>query len=943
MALTAGEIRQMFQDYFVKQAAHTQVPSSSVVPHEDPTLLFTNAGMNQFKDVFLGQGSRDFTRAVDTQKCIRAGGKHNDLEDVGRDTYHHTFFEMLGNWSFGDYFKTDAIQWAWTLLTEVYGIDGDRLYATYFEGHPESGLEPDLEAKALWEKFLPASHVLPGNMKDNFWEMGDTGPCGPCSELHYDRIGNRNAAHLVNQDDPDVLEIWNLVFIQYNREPGGVLTPLPAQHVDTGMGLERLVSVLQDVRSNYDTDLFTGIFTKISEITGARPYGSVLDDPTDTAYRIIADHIRCLTSALADGATPGADGRGYVLRRILRRAVRHGRQTFGMEEPFLAALVPSVVEILGDTFPEMNTGCSRIQEIISSEEEIFRRTLDRGLALFAATAEEARSDGSTVIPATEAFKLHDTFGFPIDLTQVMAEESGFSVDIEGYEKLMESARARSRSGEGEIDSVITMPPDVLAELETLRIHATKDVYKHVGKPIVAEVRSIWNGRVLSSSAEVGQRVAVVLDRTPFYGEQGGQQGDTGELHVNTGGSSGHDHSGTFSVEDTQRVGDYVLHIGHVKHGRLKVGDETEARIDGHRRDSIRSNHTVTHLLNHALRAVASEESDQRGSLVAPDKLRFDYAARKPLTPQQIADIEARVRNAIEADMQVHIAEVPLNDATAINTVRAVFGERYPDPVRVVSIGPDIDALVSHPSDSQWLDHSVEFCGGTHLATTATASEFVLVSEQGLAAGIRRITALTGAPARKAREAAEEINASFIQAEKSDDANAANVLDDITANLEQATLSASDRHQFSERLDVIRTKVKNVRKAQQAENRGAIVEDARALAERMTGDILVAQLDGADKDGLLTAMDSIRSKHEESAVLLLSADEEHSKVTIVAKVPDGLIARGLKAGDWVKCAAQACGGGGGGRPDSAQAGGKDPSRVGDAEDAAKAYATSCLNT
>ena len=943
MARTAGEIRQMFQDYFVQHAAHTQVPSSSVVPHDDPTLLFTNAGMNQFKDVFLGQGSRDFTRAVDTQKCIRAGGKHNDLEDVGRDTYHHTFFEMLGNWSFGDYFKTEAIQWAWTLLTEVYGIDGDRLYATYFEGHPESGLEPDLEAKALWEQFLPASHVLPGNMKDNFWEMGDTGPCGPCSELHYDRIGNRNAAHLVNQDDPDVLEIWNLVFIQYNREPGGVLTPLPAQHVDTGMGLERLVSVLQDVRSNYDTDLFSGIFAKISEITGARPYGSVLDDPIDTAYRIIADHIRCLTSALADGASPGADGRGYVLRRILRRAVRHGRQTFGMEEPFLAALVPSVVEILGDTFPEMKDGCSRIQEIISTEEETFRRTLDRGLALFATAAEEARSNGSTIIPAIEAFKLHDTFGFPIDLTQVMAEEGGFTVDIEGYDKLMEEARQRSRSGEGEIDTVITMPPDVLAELETLRIHPTKDSYKHAGKPIVAEVRSIWNGRTLSSSAEVGQRVAVILDRTPFYGEQGGQQGDIGELHVNTGGSAGHDHSGTFSIEDTQRVGEYVLHIGHVKAGRLKVGDETEARIDDHRRDNIRSNHTITHLLNHALRAVASEESDQRGSLVAPDRLRFDYAARKPLTPHQIADIENRVRKGIEADLEVHIAEVPLDDATAINTVRAVFGERYPDPVRVVSIGPKIEELVSDPTDSQWLEHSVEFCGGTHLDSTASASDFVLTSEQGLAAGVRRITALTGAPARQAREAAHAIDASLNVAETSANANAGEVVDDITARLENTTLSASDRHQISERLHVIRKKAKTERKAQQAENRGAIVEHARTLAENLTGEILVAQLTGADKDGLLTAMDSIRSKHEHSAVLLLSADEENGKVTIVAKVPDALISRGLKAGEWVKCAAQACGGGGGGRPDSAQAGGKDPSRAGDAEEAAKAHAAKCLNS
>ncbi|MFM1832463.1 MAG: Alanine--tRNA ligase [Planctomycetota bacterium] len=935
MSLTAREIRQQFLDYFRDQAGHEVVPSSPAVPHEDPTLLFTNAGMNQFKDVFLGQGTRLYTRAADTQKCIRAGGKHNDLEDVGRDTYHHTFFEMLGNWSFGDYFKTEAIDWAWELLTKVYGLDPSRLYATWFEGDPAQGLEPDHEARDLWLRYLPADHVLPGNAKDNFWEMGETGPCGPCSEIHYDRIGGRNAASLVNQDDPDVLEIWNLVFIQFNREADRSLKSLPAKHVDTGMGLERLVSVLQDKRSNYDTDLFTGIFMRIQDVTGAAPYRGSMTDPVDIAYRIIADHIRCLTTALADGATPGADGRGYVLRRILRRAVRHGRQTFGMERPFLDRIVPAVVESLGEVFPEMKSKEARVREIIAQEEETFRRTLDRGLQLFDDAAKDA-ADGT--ITAQDAFTLHDTYGFPIDLTQVMAEERGMQVDVAGYEALMEEARERSRGGGSEADPVVTMPPDVLGKLDFLKVRATDDSAKHAGCQIPAAIKAIWDGRHLTEHIEVGRRAAIICDRTCFYGEQGGQVGDTGEIHVTRESSAGHDHSGTFVVEDTRRVGDFVLHVGHVSQGRFAVGDEAELAVDAHRRSAIRAHHTTTHLVNLALRAVAGPESDQRGSLVAPDRLRFDYAASGALDAAALADIEARVNAAIEAGLAVDTADAPLEDAKAINTLRAVFGERYPDPVRVVSIGAPVGDLLSNPDDPRWLDLSVEFCGGTHLGNTAEAGGFVLLSEQGLAAGVRRVLGLAGEAAAAARSDAAAIAGRIAALEAADESAVAEGLDDIVRDFDAATISIVERNTLAMRIDALRSIAKKARKAAAAANRGEVVDQARAIAAEAGGPVIVARIDDADKDALLSAMDAIRAAHPGSAVLLVSADADAGSVVIVAKVPENLIKDGLKAGEWVKVAAQACGGGGGGRPDSAQAGGKDPSRAGEAIDAAKMHAS-----
>ena len=934
MTLSASEIRQRFLDFFHERAAHEIVPSSPAVPHDDPTLLFTNAGMNQFKDVFLGQGTRLYTRAVDTQKCIRAGGKHNDLEDVGRDTYHHTFFEMLGNWSFGDYFKEEAIEWAWILLTEVFGLEPSRLYATWFEGDPEQGLEPDVEARDLWLRHLPPEQVIPGNAKDNFWEMGETGPCGPCSELHYDRIGGRNAADLVNQDDPDVLEIWNLVFIQFNREADRSLKLLPARHVDTGMGLERLVSVLQDKRSNYDTDLFSGIFLRIEDVTGAPPYGGSMTDPVDVAYRVVADHIRCLVTALSDGAVPGADGRGYVLRRILRRAVRHGRQTFGVEGPFLERIVRAVVESLGDVFPEMKEREDRVREIIAQEEETFRRTLDRGLQLFDEAAGEA-AEG--MVSGRDAFVLHDTYGFPVDLTEVMAEERGLRVDVDEYESLMEEARERSRSGGGDADPVLTLPPDVIGKLDFLGVKPTDDEPKHTGIPITGAVRAIWDGRHLTERIETGRRAAVICDRTCFYGEQGGQIGDVGEIRTSMGSSAGHDHAGTFEVEDTRRVGDHVLHVGRVTHGSLGSGDEVELAIDSHRRAGIRAHHTATHLLNHALRAVAGPDSDQRGSLVSPDRLRFDYAASAALDETALAEVERRVNESIAAGQAVHAVPSPLEQARAVNPLRAVFGERYPDPVRVVSIGPEVDELLASPDDPRWMDHSVEFCGGTHLDRTDEAVDFVLLSEQGLAAGVRRIFGLAGEAAAEARATAAGLDERLSTLEGGDEARILEDFDALARDFEASAISVVDKSRLMPRIDALRTVAKKTRKAAAAANRGAVVDDARAIAASENGPVIVARLDGADKDGLLSAMDAIRSVHADTAVLLLSADEDAGSVLIVAKVPDPLIKSGLKAGDWVKAAAKACGGGGGGRPDSAQAGGKDPSRADEAVEAARAHA------
>ena len=940
---TATQIRKEFIDFFVERHGHTFVPSSLVAPHDDPTLLFTNAGMNQFKDVFLGQGTRDYRRAVNSQKCIRAGGKHNDLEDVGRDHYHHTSFEMLGNWSFGDYFKAEAIEWAWDLLTSPapggWGLDKNRLFVTVFAGDDTEGLEPDLETEELWKRHVDPSRISRWGKKDNFWEMGDTGPCGPCSEIHYDFTPDMSGAGLVNLGDPRVVELWNLVFIQYSRHRDRGLSPLPAKHVDTGMGLERLVRVLQHKDSNYDIDLFTPIFHAIEKHTGAHPYGGELADPVDIAYRVIADHIRCLTTAITDGALPGNEGRGYVLRRILRRAVRHAHQTLKTRGPWLHELVPTVVATLGDAFPELTEHPHRVAAVIRDEEESFLRTLDRGIALFdkAVTA----SGGTGSVRAADAFKLHDTYGFPIDLTRVMAQERGLAVDEAGFETLMEAARQRSRRTAGD-DDAITLPPEAIARLKHMGIEPTEDAARNDAKPMTAEVRAIYNGDDFDEVAHVGTRVAVILNRTNHYAQAGGQVGDHGNIFESSEAQGEGHLDAHFDVEDTQAFGGYVLHIGHVTEHKLRVGAPVNITVDRQRREPIRANHTATHLLNFALRYVVGPEEDQRGSLVAPDRLRFDFACTHAMSDQQIDDTERLVNERIDAALPVDAALVPLETARSIAGVRAIFGEKYPDPVRVVAIGATMTDVLADPANERWKQFSLELCGGTHLPDTSATRRCVIVHEQALAAGVRRITAVTGTAALAAVKAGEGLEQRARRAADLDGDDLPAEYDAIAELVQELTIGATVHGRIDTLLGSLKKRVRGLRKAHRAEARSGVVEAARRIAAEAGGPVIVGTLHDADRDNLLSAMDAIRATHDEAAVMLLGVDNDAERVTIVARVPESLIGKGLKAGDWVREPAKICGGRGGGRPDMAQAGGKEPDKVGEAVDAARSFAESKLS-
>ncbi len=951
-AYTSAKVRQQFIDYFTERAGHSFVPSSPVVPHDDPTLLFTNAGMNQFKPAFLGQiqpGSplEGLSRAVNSQKCIRAGGKHNDLDDVGKDTYHHTFFEMLGNWSFGDYFKAEAIEWAWELLTKVWELDPSRLYATYFEGDAKQGLAPDEEAKQLWLKYLPPERVLPGDTKDNFWEMGDTGPCGPCSELHYDGRDDEDraavdGASLVNQDNPDVIEIWNLVFIQFDRQPNG-LKPLPDKHVDTGMGLERIVRVLQGKNSNYDTDLFTHLFNAIERVTGAPGYTGRLKDQHDIAYRVIADHIRTLSFSIADGAEPSNEGRGYVLRRVLRRAVRYGRQTLGVQGEFFWKLVGPLAEAMGEFYPELVKHQGKIEQIIREEELSFGRTLEQGIKLFDDAAE-----GSVRIDAEDAFKLHDTYGFPIDLTQLMAEEKGLAVDVEGFHRLMEEARERSRQASGPAGGTnLLLPTDAVARLKHLHIKPTRDGDKFHARQESGTIKAIWNGTDFDEHVSIrnnlaNARYAVVLDKTCFYAEMGGQVGDTGRIRVSRpmGGNS---RNGEFEVEATHNCGGYIVHIGRMRKGELRVGDGVIGELDQRRRATVEANHTATHLLNHSLREVLGEGVEQKGSLVAPDRLRFDFSHAKPLTEEQAARVQALVQEKIDADLAVHADTVPLEEGKRINGLRAVFGETYPDPVRVVSVGAPIDDLLREPASNTWRAMAIEFCGGTHLKSTGQAEAFILTGEESVSKGVRRLGAITGTPAVEARERATKLFSRLRGAAELPVAHLNAELQEITDDIDGTELPLVARTEMRALIEVLQEKIKEANKARAAAGRDQAVAKAREIAEQTTAQLIVAELPeaGTDRQALLAAMDALRSRHPESGVLLIGVDADDDKIAIVAKVPDSLIKRGLKAGDWVRAASEACGGKGGGKPDSAQGGGTGASKAGLVNEAASDFARSAI--
>jgi len=870
---TADQIRQEFLDFF-KGKGHTIVPSAPVVPADDPTLMFTNAGMNQFKDVFLGTGSRPYKRAADTQKCIRVSGKHNDLEEVGRDTYHHTFFEMLGNWSFGDYFKREAIAWAWELLTGVWGLPKERLYATVFGGDESEGLDWDQEAAELWKEVtdIDPSHVQRFGKKDNFWEMGATGPCGPCSEIHIDLTPDGSGGRLVNAGDPRVMEIWNLVFIQYNRDESGKLSPLPAKHIDTGMGFERIVRVLQGKESNYDTDVFSPLMKRIEELTGHRYTGKLgAGADVDNAFRVVADHARMLTFSITDGAKPSNEGRGYVLRRLLRRAARFGRQHLGQREPFIYQLVPTIIEHMGHAFPELKSHPGQVADLIRGEEESFGRTLDRGIALF----EEAAARGGKSISAEDAFKLYDTYGFPLDLTVLMASERGLSVDEAGFDRLMAAAREKARGAARQHVAVA-----IEGELP-----ATDDSPKYLGRTAEAKVAGwVKNNAFVTQGTltpEDGE-VPLVLDRTCFYAEQGGQVGDSGTISTPTG---------TYQVTTTQKMGDAILHLGSVKQGRIEAGQGAVLEVEAVR-DLTRKNHTATHLLHWALRTVLGEHVKQHGSVVDPDRLRFDFDHYEPVNREQLAEVERLVNEKVYSNLLVHTQELPIEEARKLPGVRAFFGEKYGDTVRVVSIGDGF---------------SREFCGGTHLSQTGEIGFFKIVSEEGIAKGVRRITAVTGPQAvaaihqieRSAREAAELVKVA--------------------------------PEQLPERIAALQEEIKKLRKQLQKGAAADIKTVQRQLldnAERANGHcIIVGELPEAPVQQLREAADWLRTQAGSAALCLGTRIE--GKPMLLAAMTDDLVKKGLKAGDLIKEIAPLIDGCGGGKPQLAQAGGNKPEGLPDA--------------
>jgi alanyl-tRNA synthetase len=865
--MTSNQIRQSFLDFF-KSKQHTIVKSGSLLP-DSPNLLFTNAGMNQFVPIFLGQANCPYNpgRAADTQKCIRAGGKHNDLDDVGLDTYHHTFFEMLGNWSFGDYFKKEAIDWAWELITGVWGFPKERLYATYFGG--DDKMPADTEAKEMWLKYLPADHVVPGNRKDNFWMMGDTGPCGPCSELHVDLSPKGDGgAKMVNAGSASCMEIWNLVFIQFNANPDGTFTPLPAKHVDTGMGFERACSVIQctkgfkdfsGVISNYETDVFTPIFQTLENMSGKK-YGSSLTDPTDIAFRVIADHIRCLSFSIADGIAPSNEGRGYVLRRILRRAVRYGR-ALGFREPFFYKLSATVADSFGDAFPELRKNADRVQKTLKAEEESFNRTLDRGIDLFEAEAAKCGKQ----FPGSVAFVLYDTYGFPLDLTVLMASERGLKTDEAEFERLMNEQRNRARADHAKKKTVVTVEseglevkPTVFIGFDNLEAEALVEAISPV-----AEAAGL-GPRPTDAATEFN----IVLDKTPCYAEMGGQSGDQGCLTFA---------NGKMKITDTQRQGELIIHAAELIEGRIpQIGETVRVSVDGSRRADIQRHHTATHLFHWALHEVVSKESRQRGSLVAPERMRFDFNSPEKLSDEQIAQIEKLVNDRIKANEPVYWVEVPFTEVQKQPAIQQFFGEKYGDTVRVLQLG-------GHKG--KFDGFSMELCGGCHVRNTGDIGLFKVMRESAIAAGIRRIEAVCGKYAEQ-----------FIEEQKA------------------AGAAEAERAKEVERQ-------KQLAKQRQAEMQAKAPAIAEELLGKIKDGLLVENMGEADAELLSAVMDALQPKLTSAVVILGGVSD--GKVALVCAVTPDLVKAGKNAGKIVGAIAKQCGGGGGGKPDRAQAGGRNP--------------------
>ncbi|KAL3791895.1 hypothetical protein HJC23_010755 [Cyclotella cryptica] len=932
------KVRSTFISFFEKQHNHTFWRSSPCVPHDDPTLLFTNAGMNQYKPLFLGTADpalriSTLKRAVNSQKCIRAGGKHNDLDDVGKDVYHHTFFEMLGNWSFGDYFKKEAITMAWKCLTEEFKLDPNRLYATYFAGDEMTPC--DDEAREIWLQFLPADRVLPFGAKDNFWEMGATGPCGPCTEIHYDRIGNRDASKLVNADLPDVIEIWNNVFIQFNREADGSLRPLPAQHVDTGMGFERLTSILQGVDSNYDTDIFIPLFDSIQKITGARPYAGKIgaEDPEfiDMAYRVVADHVRTLSFAIADGAVPSNDGRGYVLRRVLRRAVRYGRQNLNAELGFFAQLVRTLVELMGDTFPELREKEEYVTSIIREEEESFSKTVDKGIVEFKKRC-EAMGDAK-VFSADDAHFLYTSMGFPVDLTELMCEERGLSLDMAGFEAKMKeeqelSSAAHLKKMSAGSGKDMRLVAEQTSHLVGQGVDATNDDAKYVWNEDLegCTIKALFIGRnetedgigfVDAVSKENGA-IGIVLDKTSFYGESGGQTFDTGSIKTNSGA--------IIEISNVQIYGSFILHIGEVTEGNVSVGDSATCCVDYVRRAPIAANHTMTHVLNFALRDVLVTKAtsdqhgaavDQKGSLVDENKLRFDFSWSGPLTPEQLSAVEELCVKQINSKIPVDTYVAPLDGAQKISSLRAVFGEVYPDPVRVVAVSPvPITSMLGNPQDSQWNSYSVEFCGGTHLKNTSQAEGFVLLSEEGIAKGVRRITGVTMKDAAIATATAADMEAKITAAGSLEGLELEAQVKLLTVELESLSISAAKKIQLREVLGSYGKQVVAWKKAHAAEQTAKVCEEVIEAANSTEGNKVVVRYDfGIDGKVAKSVTAAYGKKIKDKALFLVTADEDSDRYMVIAFAPKEMSDIDCKA--WVTAATAGTDGKGGGKKDSAQ--------------------------
>ncbi|MDE5942134.1 MAG: alanine--tRNA ligase [Muribaculaceae bacterium] len=856
--LTAKEIRESFKQFF-KSKGHQIVPSAPMVIKDDPTLMFTNAGMNQFKDIILGNKAPKWTRVTDSQKCLRVSGKHNDLEEVGLDTYHHTMFEMLGNWSFGDYFKKEAIDWAWEFLVDVLGLNPEHLYATVFEGSEADGLSRDDEAASFWEKHLPASHIINGNKHDNFWEMGDTGPCGPCSEIHIDLRSDEErkavaGAELVNKDHPQVIEIWNLVFMQYNRKADQSLEPLPAKVIDTGMGFERLCMALQGKTSNYDTDVFTPMIARIAELSGKK-YGE--DKKVDVAMRVIADHIRTIAFSIADSQLPSNAKAGYVIRRILRRAVRYAYTFLGQREAFMYKLVDTLIESMGEAYPELPAQRELIMKVTKEEEDSFLRTLENGIRLLDGAIATARKAGKSEISGQEAFTLYDTYGFPLDLTELILKENGMTLDQDGFDKEMEAQKSRARNAAAvEATDWVTVNE---GEAEFVG-------YDNVSVP----ARILRYRQVKQKNKEYYQ---IILDKTPFYAEMGGQVGDRGTLTSANGEVT--------EIFDTKRENGIGVHLTHKL--PADVNGEFVAAIDENARMATSCNHSATHLLHEALREVLGTHVEQKGSYVSPELLRFDFSHFQKVTPEELRKVEhlanAKVRKAIALDER---RCVPIDEARAMGAM-ALFGEKYGDEVRVIRYGS-----------------SVELCGGTHVDNTGNIGMIKIISESSIAAGIRRIEAITGEAVENAidrmSDTLKEVGTMLHNAP------------DVIAALKKSIEENADLRQQAE--DFMKERI------------AMLVKSLLEAAETVNGIKLISLGGVRLPDVAKNVAFGVRAASAENTAFLGATLDPNGKPLLTVMLTNDLVESGLSASAIVREAAKAIKGGGGGQPGFAQAGGKD---------------------